>query len=127
MGKEPVEIIDSLGAQSLGDFPGDILSLVAEDVVFLAFDGHLYFGHEGLALFYDQNVRDRRNITFRTEFSHPVGDEWVLTKGDVVHEDRGGAELIQPGYWVARVLEERVVAVLYFRTEAEAIAALPGQ
>jgi hypothetical protein len=124
--RTPVEIIASLGSQSLGGFPGEIFDLVAEDIVYLAFDGHLYVGHEGLALFYDHNLRDRRNISFRTDYSRPVGEEWVLTKGDVVHLDRGGAELIQPGYWVARVRDGKVVAALYLRTEAEALAALPN-
>jgi len=122
--REPIEIIGGLGAQSLGNFPGDIFSLVAEDVVFLAFDGHLYVGHDGLALFFDHNLRDWRNIHFRTHSSQAVGTEWVLTKGDVVHEDRSGAEHVQPGYWVARVLNEKVVAVMYFRTREEALAAL---
>jgi len=125
--REPIEIIRNLGAQSLDNFPGDIFSLVAEDVVFLAFDGHLYIGYEGLALFFDHNLRDWRNIHFRTEFSRAVGEEWVLTKGDVVHEDRDGAEHVQPGYWVARVLEEKVVSVMYLRTQEEALVALEGE
>lgn len=122
--REPVEIVRSLSAQSLGTFPGDIFSLVAEDVVFLAFDGHLYVGHEGLALWFEQNLRAWQNICFREDFSRGVGREWVLTKGDVVYEDRAGIRHVQPGYWIARVRKEKVAAAMYFRTQEEALDAL---
>ena len=124
MARDPVEIIRALSAHTLAGFPGEIYSLVAEDFVFLSFDGPVYVGHEGLATGFEQQLREWADIGFRIDTSEHVGEGWVLTKGDLVYEGRDGTDRRQPGHWLAHVREDRIAAVLYYRTLDEARNAL---
>lgn len=122
--REPIEIIKDLSAQTLAGFPGDVFALLAEDFVFLSWDGHVFVGHEGLVAWFEGQLRGWEEISFRRDSSEEVGGGWVLTKGDIVFKRRNGDEHLQPGYWLAQVQNGKIVAVLYYRTQDEARSAL---
>ncbi len=124
MAEDPTEIVRVLSAETLAEFPGGIYSIVSEDIVFLSWDGHVYVGHEGLASWFEAQLREWQNIGFREESSENVGGGWALTKGDIVLTDREGRERIQPGYWLAHIQNGKIAATLYYRTLDEARSAL---
>ena len=124
MSEAAIEVARKLLENDYSNWPADALGLMTEDVVLSTSDGKVYFGHDGCALWYEQNVRTieaREFIEYRIE---QLDSEWVLGEGATRNEIRGGETLMSPGCWLVRVQVSLVSAFLYYRTAAAARNAL---
>ena len=127
MGDEAVRLAQKLFAGRFGDWPGDAFELLAEDVVIHVSDGHIYVGHEGFARWYEEQLSDQLEQVFHADGAEPLREHWVLMKGATERTMRDGEKQLQPGCWLVHVRAELIAAVLYYRTEREARAALSEQ
>ncbi len=120
MPADPAALVHQLSAESLAGFPGSIFELVADDLVFVDWDGHLYVGYEGMAAWFSEQLRTWANIGFEQTGSRVLPRGWVYTTGDIVYEDREGQARRQPSHWLARIKDEKIAVVLWFRTREQA-------
>lgn len=101
-------------------------ALIGEQSVTRSSAGRIYIGHAG----FEDWLRDMAASTsaryFETASVRDLGAGYVLVTG-AEHRDplRGVAETI-PGAWLYHLLDGRVHACMYFRTERDALASLTG-
>jgi len=127
MGGDAINVAQRLFASTLGGWPGETLGLLAEDVVINSADGHIYVGHEGCARWYEHHLSGEEDQVYVPESAELLRDHWVLMTGAAERRMRGGEIQRQPGCWLVHVRDGLIAAILYYRTELEARAALSEQ
>jgi len=127
MGGDVINVARRLFAVGLADWPGEALDLMTEDVVIHASDGHIYVGHEGCARWYEEQISGHRELVYAPSAAELLRKGWVLMTGSAERTRRDGEKQIQPGCWLVHVRDGLIAAVLYYRTERDARAALSEQ
>jgi len=103
-----------------------VIDLLGEHSVTRNSSGRLYVGHQG----FENWLRDTAASTSARHFEagnvRDLGDGYVLVIGTEHREPlRGIAEAI-PGAWIYLVVDGRINACMYFRTERDALASITG-
>ena len=127
MGGDAINLAQRLFAATLRQWPGETLELLAEDVVINSSDGHIYVGHEGWARWYEHHLSGEQDQAYVPESAELLREHWVLMKGATERTMRDGEKQLQPGCWLVHVRAGQIAAVLYYRTEQDARAALSEQ
>lgn len=126
MPETPATIVaDLLRATDQRDWPR-ALELLGEHSVTRNSSGRIYVGRSGFENWQRDTAASTTARYFETAELRELGDGFVLVVG-AEHRDpvRGIAEVI-PGAWIYAVVDGRVNACMYFRTERDALASLTG-
>ena len=103
-----------------------VLELTSEDIVAQHSSGRLYVGRSGFSKWLLDSSSSSTARWFHTVRLRALGDGFVLVVG-AEHRDpiRGTREAV-PGAWIHHVRDGRVTAVIYYRTERQAMWSLAG-
>jgi hypothetical protein len=119
-------LVEELFLAAYDDWPADAYRLLAPDYIARTFTGHVFYGQVGYAQWYLAQAREYRGREFAPDELAELGAGYVLITGSVRLTRHDGEIEVQPGAWVNRVRGGRVVATTFFRTRAEAVAAVDG-
>ncbi len=103
-----------------------VLELLDERSVTRNSSGRIYVGHRGFDNWLGDTAASTSSRHFETAMVRDLADGYVLVVG-AEHRDplRGEAEAI-PGAWIYLVVDGRINACMYFRTERDALASITG-
>ncbi len=118
-------VVERLIGFEFEKWPGDAFELLAEDVIIHTSAGQLFAGHTGWTRWFEQESRSYKNRAFEFDRVEGLGAGWYLLSGSSYSHGHDDELSMQPGFWLVRVFDSRIRAILFFRTEGEARAALP--
>ena len=121
---DALRAVRRLIAATLADGLGTVFSILSDDVVIRLSCGQLYLGPQGLTRGFQERSRASSDLRFTEARVESLGRDWVLVRATLAIELRDGQRQAQPGAWLMRVRERRLTDWLYFRTAAEARAAV---
>lgn len=120
------EVVRELIARRLAGPVEEALEVLADDAVLEFSDGTVHVGHDGYIHWFQERLREYADATFAEREIEYLGSGWTLVNGSVTYVTRGGERQVVPGSWLVRVRGRKVASLHYFRTQAEARAALAG-
>jgi hypothetical protein len=122
-GEKALDVVRSIFSTELTNF-SDGIDLLAADLVFLSSAGRLYLGPNGMVRWYRDTLSEAQNSGLSGGRFEALSEELVLVLGDVSRALRSGSEDRQPTAWLARVVDGKLAAVLCYRLEDDARAAV---
>ncbi len=122
--RETVERL--ISAEVEQDF-ATVLELLAEHSFSQRDSGRIYIGHRGVSDWIRDFARHYTSSDFVVHSIRELDDSHYVLVTGLQHRTtvRGEAEAV-PGAWLYHVADGRVTAVVYFRTEADALRSLSG-
>jgi ketosteroid isomerase-like protein len=121
------ETVERLIDASVGRDFGTVLTLLDENWFCQTDKGRIYVGHRGLSDWIRDSARDGyTQIDMIVESIREQDFGHVLVNAMMRRESSRGEVEALPGTWLYHVADDKVTAVVYFRTEAEARQAMSG-
>ncbi len=106
-----------------------VVALLAENFFARLSTGQIYVGSTGLSNWISDAARMFESRRLELLAVRPVAPEFVLLEGVEHQVLPNGEHRANPGFWLHHVRNGRVNAIVYFRTEHDALASLaaPGR
>ena len=103
-----------------------LTELLADNYFARVSSGQIYAGSTGFANWVRDAARQFKRRRFEAASIVQAGPEFVLLAGTDHRTLADGTREAVPGFWLYHVREEQINALIYFRTEREALASLAG-
>lgn len=115
--------LDVLRAFDSRDYQA-LVRLLSKDCFVRLSSGRIYVGADGLSSWIAESAARYEDRHFELHSVSHLRDGFLLIKGTEHRTVVRTGEQAVPGAWLVHVEDERVTAVVYFRTEADAIRSL---